>query len=169
MKRLIVAMICALAFAATPAVAEGFYDEDGRYVYTDGGYVFYQAHVQNYGDLPPVYDGRLSGTTGESRRLEAVRIYGAPIESRVYVQGVGWTRWVMDEWVGTKGQAVPAEALQVRTTRGADDDLHVEYRVHVQCVGWMPWVSDGATAGLPGLGLRVEAIEVRLVNIKAGG
>lgn len=169
MKRLIVALVCALALAATSAVAEGFYDEGGRYVYTDGGYVFYQSHVQTYGDLAPVWDGRTSGTTGEARRLEAVRIYGAPLEYRVYVRGAGWTGWVMDEWAGTKGQAVPAEGVQVRMTHGADEDIHVEYRVHVQCVGWMPWVMDGDVAGLPGLGLRVEAIEVRLVNIKAGG
>lgn len=167
MKRIIVALVCALALAATPAVAEGFYDDEGGYVLTDGGNVFYRSHLQAYGDTPPVWDGRTSGTTGESRRLEALRVYGAPVEYRVYVQDQGWTPWVMDEWAGTKGQSLRVEAVQVRTSRGADPDWHVQYRAHVQCAGWLPWVDDGAVAGLPGLGLRVEAVEVRIV-IKSG-
>ena len=39
----------------------------------------------------------------------------------------------------------------------------VEYRAHVQSVGWQPWVKDGATAGTVGSGLRVEAVEIRIV------
>lgn len=39
----------------------------------------------------------------------------------------------------------------------------IEYRTHVQSIGWQPWVADGQTAGTVGKGLRIEAIEIRLV------
>lgn len=48
-------------------------------------------------------------------------------------------------------------------TLTSDPAMSVEYRAHVQSVGWQPWVKDGATAGTVGSGLRVEAIEIRLV------
>lgn len=166
MKRIIVALVCALSLVATAAAAEGYYDEDGSYVLTDGGNIFYQAHVQNYGDMPARWDGRESGTTGESRRLEAVRIYGAPVTFRVHVQGIGWTDWTEDGWAGTKGRSLRTEAIQVRMidSPSVDEAYRVEYRVHMQNIGWMPWVADGATAGKVGQGLRLEAVEVRLVR-----
>ena len=40
----------------------------------------------------------------------------------------------------------------------------MEYRAHVQGVGWQPWRRDGQTAGTTGKGLRVEAVQVRLVQ-----
>ncbi len=44
----------------------------------------------------------------------------------------------------------------------------VTYRGHVQNIGWQPYVSDGAEAGTTGEGLRVEALNVNLVNAPAG-
>jgi len=42
--------------------------------------------------------------------------------------------------------------------------VSVEYRAHVQGVGWQPWRRDGQTAGTTGKGLRVEAVQIRIVQ-----
>ena len=154
MKRILTAvmmfLVMALVLVASPAAAAT-------------PRVWYQAHVQNIGDQAAVWDGATAGTTGRSLRMEGVRIYGAPIEYRVHSQDVGWGPWVQDQWAGTKGRGLRAEAIQVRMGYQADKHLHVEYRAHIQNIGWGPWVSDGAIAGTTGKALRMEAVQVRLV------
>ena len=44
----------------------------------------------------------------------------------------------------------------------------VTYRGHVQSIGWQPYVSDGIEAGTDGKSLRVEALNIKLVNAPAG-
>lgn len=45
-----------------------------------------------------------------------------------------------------------------------DRSLHVSYKSHVQNVGWQNCVMDGNTSGTQGKGLRVEAINISLIN-----
>ena len=40
----------------------------------------------------------------------------------------------------------------------------VTYRAHVAYDAWLTWVSDGQTAGLPGAGKQMEAIEIKLAG-----
>ena len=40
----------------------------------------------------------------------------------------------------------------------------MQYRVHVQNIGWMNWVDAGQVAGTTGQGLRLEGIEIRLLE-----
>jgi len=64
----------------------------------------------------------IAGTTGESRRLEAVRIrldnctiIGARVKYRVHVQAKGWLPYVYDDQIaGTTGEARRIEAIQAR-------------------------------------------------------
>ena len=42
--------------------------------------------------------------------------------------------------------------------------IGVEYRTHVQDIGWQNYVQDGKTAGTEGKSLRLEAIDIKLVN-----
>ena len=42
--------------------------------------------------------------------------------------------------------------------------VHFNYRAHVQNIGWQPWVSNGRLAGTEGEGLRMEAIQIRIVK-----
>lgn len=56
------------------------------------------------------------------------------------------------------------EAIKIRL-KNAPSDAHIEYRAHSQSHGWMPWVRDGQVAGTTGLGKRMEAIQIRLVNM----
>ena len=124
--------------------------------------VWYQAHVQDVGDQPARHDGETAGTTGQSKRIEALRVYGLPIEYRVHSQDVGWGPWVQDQWAGTRGLRLRAEAVQIRMAESADPALHVVYRAHVQDVGWQGWKEDGATAGTTGKSLRMEAVQIKV-------
>jgi uncharacterized protein YjdB len=42
------------------------------------------------------------------------------------------------------------------------------YKTHVQNVGWQDWVNDGVQAGTSGKALRVEALNIKLINAPAG-
>ena len=128
--------------------------------------VTYGAHVQSRGDVPEVSNGATCGTTGESKRVEAVwaRASEGSIEYRSHVQGVGWEdSWARDgEVSGTVGESRRVEAIQMRLS-GADGS-HVWYRVHSQACGWLGWACDGEPAGTAGLSRRVEAYEVLVLG-----
>lgn len=131
--------------------------------------VTYQAHVQNVSWQSAVADGELAGTTGQSLRLEALKLQltNAPGEAGIkyeaHVQNIGWQNMMSNgQEAGTTGQSLRLEALKITLENLPGYSL--EYRVHVQNIGWMPWVTDGEIAGTTGQSLRLEAVEIRLVN-----
>ena len=82
-----------------------------------------EVHVQNTGWTGGARDGELAGTTGQSRRLEAVRgslngdalMDGHSVWYRVHSQTYGWLGWAHDgEPAGTAGLAKRAEAIDVQ-------------------------------------------------------
>ncbi|MBN1775850.1 MAG: Ig domain-containing protein, partial [Clostridiales bacterium] len=130
--------------------------------------VYYQTHVQDVGWQAYVSNGAVSGTSGESKRLEAIRINllleQGGIEYQTHVQDIGWQGWVTDDALsGTSGQSKRLEAIQIRLTDEAADEYDVYYRVHAQNMGWMGWAKNGESAGTAGYSYRLEAIEVKLV------
>lgn len=131
-------------------------------------HVTYTAHVQKKGDLPAVSDGKEAGTTGESRRLEAISatVDAGGIEYRAHLQGKGWSDWVSDgTQAGTTGESRRIEALQMRLTGSpATDGYHVWYRVHSQTYGWLGWACDGEPAGTAGISKRAEAYQVLVLQ-----
>lgn len=61
----------------------------------DGASISYQVHVQDYGWMNWCNNGEMAGTTGSSKRIEAIRIKlegmeGYSVEYRAYVQDEGW-------------------------------------------------------------------------------
>ena len=56
-------------------------------------------------------DDQIAGTTGQSRRAEAIQVYlenmpGYQVKYRAHVSGIGWMPWVLDGAVaGTTGQS----------------------------------------------------------------
>lgn len=128
--------------------------------------ISYQVHVQDYGWMPPVSEGRVAGTTGENRRIEAI-IINCPegIEYNAHIQDYGWEGW-MDSGVvaGTVGEGRRLEAIRIRLTGSIANSYDVYYRAHVENFGWQDWVSNGRIAGTEGRGLRMEAIQIRLVK-----
>lgn len=130
--------------------------------------VLYSTHVQTYGWLEQVSNGAVSGTEGQAKRLEAIKInlsdVSGSISYRTHVQTYGWLDWVSDGTVsGTTGQAKRLEAVQIELTGQAAEEYDIYYRVHCQTYGWMGWAKNGEEAGTAGLAKRLEAIEIILV------
>lgn len=133
----------------------------------------YRVHVQDYGWQDWVSNGELSGTTGESKRLEGIEIVvtdeeGNPaenlhVEYRTHVQDYGWQNWVSDgELAGTTGESKRLEAIQIRLT-GADSERYtVEYQVHAQDFGWLGYVAEEACSGTAGFSKRLESLKIVL-------
>jgi Clostridial hydrophobic W/Secretion system C-terminal sorting domain/Ricin-type beta-trefoil lectin domain-like len=130
--------------------------------------IFYQTHVTGYGWLGLASDGATSGTTGETRQMEAIRISlqgfqpTTTIRYRVHMQDAGWSSFVHDgATAGTVGLTRRMEAIQIDLI----DNPHgnVEYRVHISGLGWTTWTPEGGIAGTVGLGRAIEAIQIRFV------
>lgn len=131
--------------------------------------VHYQAHVQTHGWMAEVADGSTAGTTGQSKRVEALRIQASGIDGgiryQVYGQTYGWQDWVSNgEVAGTTGQAKRLEAIRIELTGNATKKYNVWYRAHCQSYGWMSWVSNGEVAGVVDKSKRMEAIEILLLE-----
>ena len=136
----------------------------------DNASVYYHTHVQDVGDQDYVSNGMVSGTSHQSKRLEAIRIYLAntgysgSIEYRTHVQDYGWMDYVRDgEMSGTSHQSKRLEAIQIRLTGEVSEHYDIYYRVHAQEFGWMSWACNDAQAGTAGFGYRLEAIEIMLL------
>ena len=142
--------------------------------------IYYQVHRQDYGwevdekneaDLTKwKSDGAESGTVGESKRLEGIKIQlpkgvSGSVEYRTHIQNTGWeTKWKKDgELSGTSGKSLRLEAIQVKLTGKVADNYDVYYCVHAQNVGWLNWAKNGKEAGTAGYGYRLEAIKIMLV------
>ena len=151
-------------------------------------YVTYRTHVQTYSWQDWKYDGVMSGTEGEAKRLEGIEInladnmnsdekYEGDIEYQTHVQGYGWEEAWKGTWAkdgalsGTEGEARRLEAICVRLTGEMAEHYDVYYRVHAQTFGWLGWAKNGEYAGTAGYGKRLEGIEIVLVekNGKAPG
>jgi uncharacterized protein YjdB len=132
--------------------------------------ISYQTHVQNVGWQSWVTDGAISGTTGQSLRLEGIHIAiddnGADVGVRykTHVQNMGWMDWAADGALsGTTGQSLRLEAIQIELT-GDDADLYdVYYQVHAQNFGWLDWAKNGDSSGTAGYGCRLEGIKIVVV------
>ena len=86
------------------------------------GSVEYQTHVQTYGWQNWVKDGAESGTSGQAKRLEGIKIrltgelaQHYDIYYRVHVQTYGWQDWVKNgEMAGTSAEAKRLEAIEIK-------------------------------------------------------
>lgn len=84
--------------------------------------VVYSTHVQDYGWMSEVSDGAVAGTTGQSRRVEAISInltgemsQNYDIYYRTHVQNIGWTGWAKNGAnCGSQGGSLRMEALQIK-------------------------------------------------------
>lgn len=128
--------------------------------------VIYGGHVQDVGDVGPFKNGELCGTTGKSKRLEAVKIWldtdlDLGIEYEGQIQDIGWdVTKKAGELCGTQGQGKRLESIRIRLI-GADGDKHdVYYGVHAENFGNMNWAMNGESTGTEGMSLRLEGIKI---------
>jgi len=141
-----------------------------HYVSNQG--VFYQSHVQTYGWQTWKQNGETSGTSGQAKRLEAIKIklqkmkVSGNIEYQSHVQAYGWEKsWKKNgQLSGTSGKAKRLEAVKIRLTGEMKNKYDVYYRVHAQSYGWLGWAKNGEKAGTEGLAKRLEAVQIVLVE-----
>ncbi len=143
----------------------------------DSPNVTYRTHVQSYGWQGWKYNGQMSGTSGQAKRLEGIEIkltnapYAGGICYTTHVQSYGWqeptnnpSAWRRNGTMsGTSGQAKRLEAICISLTGDMQQHYDVYYRVHAQSFGWLGWAKNGAPAGTAGYAKRLEGIEIRLV------
>ena len=134
----------------------------------------YSVHCQTYGWMNTVGDGQTAGTTGQTKRLESIKIslgetgYSGGVQYRTHVQTYGWQGWKQNgQESGTTGQAKRLEAIQIKLTGDVANYYDVYYRTHVQKFGWLGWAKNGESSGSAGYAYRMEGIEIVLV--KKGG
>jgi len=129
-------------------------------------------------------NGEVSGTTGNSLRIEAIRIRLTKeikekydIYYRVFLKNVGWLDWAKNgELAGSFGLDLQIEGLEVTLLKKEDNtnlkkERHfltetslVSYETHIENIGWEEKVTFGKISGLPGSGLRIEAIKIDGIN-----
>lgn len=133
--------------------------------------VSYQTHIQTIGWQDWVSDGATSGTTGQSKRLEGIRIQISKndkvgIQYRTHIQTYGWeSGWSANGAMsGTTGQSKRLEAIQIKLTGTDADKYDVYYCVHAQHFGWLGWAKNGESAGTAGYAYRLEGIQIRIVK-----
>lgn len=143
-----------------------------------------QSHISGIGwESQPVGNGQTSGTVGQSRAIEAIKLSlsGGLSDSydiwyRVHSANVGWLGWASNgEPAGTQGYAYQIEAIQIKVlpknaqdapARGdafrdhSQEPPTVSYRSHVSNVGWMGTVADGKTSGVIDSRNAIEALSL---------
>ena len=168
-KRICLSLILSFALMVLGiAVSDGKCEETA--VAASNVKIEYTTHVQTYGWMSYVANGATSGTTGQSKRVEALKIkltnanYSGGIQYRTYVQSYGWRNWTSNNAInGTSGEAKRMEAFQVKLTGEMANKYDVYYRAYAQIFGWLGWAKNGQTAGTAEYGYRLEAIQIKLV------
>ena len=125
-------------------------------------YIDYQVHVKDLGWMNKVSSGQIAGTTGQSKRIEAIKINLNNVEGnfkyKVHTQDYGWLPEVIEGNIaGTTGQSKRIEAIIIKLE---NSDFTIKYRAHVKDIGWMNWVTSGQVAGTTGQSRRIEAIQI---------
>ena len=136
-----------------------------------GQNISYEAHVEKIGWQDWKENGKTAGTTGEYKRLEAIKIKTenmpntVKIKYQAHVEKIGWQDWKKNgEIAGTTGQYLRLEAIKIQLE--GTEEYSVMYRAHVEKIGWQDWKYDGEIAGTTGQYLRLEAIEIKIVSKK---
>jgi len=142
----------------------------GSFVKTDTISYSYRTHVQNLGWQDWKTDGNLSGTAGESLRLEAIEIAvenpgrDLGVEYSTHIQNKGWQEFKANGVMsGTSGESLRLEAIKINLTGKETDQYDIYYRVHAQNLGWLDWAVNGAESGTAGFGYRLEGIEIKVI------
>ncbi|WKY47473.1 D-alanyl-D-alanine carboxypeptidase family protein [Eubacteriaceae bacterium ES3] len=130
----------------------------------------YQTHVENLGWQEWKSDGSVSGSTGSSLRLEAIRIeldnqgYDLGVSYETQIENIGWqAAKETGELSGTEGLGYRLEAIRMRLTGTYADLYDIYYQVHAQNYGWMDWAKNGDEAGTEGMGYRLEGIRIMVI------
>lgn len=145
-------------------------DESIAKLVDDRAFILYKTHVQDIGWQDFVQDGKMSGTSGRSKRLEGIQIklsskLKGNVEYQTHVQDIGWQGWKYNGTMsGTSGQSKRLEAIRIKLSGEIANKYDVYYRVHCQDFGWLGWAKNGEASDSEGFSKRLEGIEIRLVK-----
>ncbi|MEH7276219.1 N-acetylmuramoyl-L-alanine amidase, partial [Neobacillus vireti] len=132
--------------------------------------ISYTSHVQDFGWQNKVSDGNMSGTEGQAKRLESIKISVGNVQDlgvkySTHVEDYGWLGYVSNgEKSGTTGESKRLEAIKIELTGSKAKNYDIYYRVHAEKYGWMKWVKNGEMAGTSGEAKRLEAIKIIIVE-----
>lgn len=130
--------------------------------------VSYESHVQNIGWQAPVVEDATSGTTGQSKRIEAIKInidslLAGGVEYASNVATIGWQGYVYEGQVfGTTGLSKAIEAIKINLNGDLATAYDIYYRTQIAKFGWLGWAKNGEVSGSQNLSLRAEAFEIKL-------
>lgn len=127
-------------------------------------FLSYKSHVSNLGWTAATTNNGTTGTTGQSKTMEAFKINGS-VEYASYNHATGWQPTINGGMIsGTTGLSTPIQALKINPLGTLADKYDLYYRVHVSHIGWMGWTKNGQPAGVTGNSTNnIEALEIRLV------
>lgn len=132
----------------------------------------YRTHVQNEGWQNLRKNGEVSGTIGESLRLEGIEInleenveYDLGVEYKTHIENLGWEeQWKSNgQMSGTEKRGLRLEGIEIKLSGADADKFDIYYQVHAQNVGWMGYAQNGESAGTAGFGYRLEGIKIQVV------
>ncbi len=144
----------------------------------------YQAHCQTIGWQEWKESGEMAGTTGKSKRMEAISIkvnketpdpenpgeviceqVENAIEYQVHCQTYGDMETVKDGAVaGTIGEKKRMEAIRIQLKGELANQYDIFYQVHCSKFGDMGWAKNGEWAGTSGYAKTIEAVTILLVE-----
>ena len=137
---------------------------------SEGININYKTHIQSKGwESNYKTNGSTSGSVGEGKRLEAIRIKVTGDENlgvvySTYIQKIGWDDYVRNgAFSGTSGKRLRLEAIKIYLTGSDASKYDIYYRVHAQKFGWLDWAKNNEVAGTTGYGYRLEAIEIKVL------
>lgn len=112
-------------------------------------------------------NGETSGTTGEARGIQGIKIklknFQGSVSYQTHVSNVGWTSWQKDGKLSNDvGNGENVEAIKIKLEN--NDFYDILYRTHVSNIGWTNWVRNGEMSGTTGQAKKIEAIEIKLVK-----
>lgn len=155
------------AEAMANAIVKGLTGVDLNAAVSNKIKIAYAGHIQDIGWTSAVVDGAICGTTGQSKRLEAIQIdtrhSNLDMYAKAHIADIGWRDYGKidnNTVIGTVGQAEALECLCLNCT-----NANVVYRVHQANNGWSSWTkADGiSTLGSVGQSLQLEAIEIKVI------
>lgn len=160
------------------AVMRGYYDDgwntvlhyNGKADYevrTSTEDIRYSAHCQTIGWQSEVKNGQTAGTTGQAKRLEALKINppeGMELSAVAHIQTYGNRTYNNIKnnsgvVIGTTGESKRLEAITLKCVKNPKG-LKLKYQGHMQTYGWGKICSEGELCGTTGQGKRLEAIKI---------
>jgi len=156
--------------SSAPGSTDNVYQDKGIVTNSSPLSLSITSHIGNIGWQPTVTDGMVSGTTEQSRRIEAITLslnnstgQSGSIVYSSHIAGIGWQDFKKDgELSGTTNQFRQMEAIRIALTGEIGNNYDIWYRGYVRYMGWLGWAKNGDAAGSVGASRQLEALEIRL-------